>query len=330
MQEILPNKSLLRRLHATYYGSDAAPGERGASSHWRHFAGLFDVEVDADGTPTHIQGVGFGHDRWGNLVHRFLDQLCALGHILNLPDRKAMLRWWRKVARLCRSMGLDPTFDSAFQQVCLLVKLQRYIGTQIRGDSPTVLVIGDGYGVFSSLFKTRYPEATIVLVDLGKTLFFQAFYCQKAHPQRIHTFAPDCVEGEEKDFIYCPADALDALDGFRFDLAINVCSMQEMDYEAIQKYFSLMRRTLRAENLFYCCNRQSKILPDGEVIKFASYPWSEDDVILEDGPCPWKQVVLFWGWPKKGLRFLGQCVPFITFYDGPIVHRLAVMAADDG
>jgi hypothetical protein len=326
MANTLPNLPLLKQLYQIYYGAEIDAEMKSASSHWQHYGGLFDVEIDDEGLPTKMHGVGFGHAQWGNPIHRLMDQACALSYLLHLKGRGEILFLWRKVIRLCRKMGLDPTFDAAFRQVCVLVQLKRHIGVQIRSDNLSVLLIGDGFGVFSALFKEEFPDSTIVLVDLGKTLFFQGYYCQKAHPQCRHSLAPDGVGLAAADFVYCPADSLDALDTARFDLVINVCSMQEMDYDSIGGYFSLMRRTMHAENLFYCCNRERKVLPGGEVIELAAYPWVDRDQVLIAEPCPWHNYTLIWGRPKKGPKVLGLRLPFVGYYDGTISHRLVTMA----
>jgi hypothetical protein len=326
MANTLPNLPLLKELYETYYGAEVNADKESASSHWQHYGGLFDVEIDSEGMPSKMHGVGFGHAQWGNQIHRLLDQACALSYLLHLQDRGEIISLWRKVIGLCRKMGLDPTFDGAFRQVCVLVQLKRHIGVQISDENLTVLLIGDGFGVLSSLFKEEFPNSTLVLVDLGKTLFFQGYYCQMAHPQCRHLQVCDEALLEGADFVYCPADALESLEPARFDLAINVCSMQEMGYASIEGYFSLMRRTMRAENLFYCCNRERKVLPGGEVIELAAYPWSNRDVVLIDELCPWHNYTFIWGRPEKGPRVLGWRLPFIGYYDGTISHRLVKMA----
>ncbi len=40
--------------------------------------------------------------------------------------------------------------------------------------------------------------------------------------------------------------------------------------------------------LFYCCNHQEKKLPDGNISRFADYPWGDDQLIV-DSLFPWHQ-----------------------------------------
>jgi hypothetical protein len=320
----LANKSLLRELYGSYYVADEDGAHGSASSHWRHYGGLFDVELGDNDEPTKLHGAGFGHAKWGNSVHRLMDQACASSYLLHLQGRKQLLALWRKAVAICHKMGIDPTFDAAFCQVCALAQVSKHICTYTRNKSIRVLVIGDGFGVFSALFKEQYPDATLVLVDLGKTLFFQAYYCQQAHFEYVHSHVHET--GAHADFTYCPADAIESLAEYRFDLAVNICSMQEMDVASIRGYFDLIRRTLNPANLFYCCNRERKVLPGGEITEIRAYPWDREDEILIDEPCPWLKYTFHWHKTENGPVFCGTRIPLVNYYDGSIIHRLAVMA----
>lgn len=192
---------------------------------------------------------------------------------------------------------------------------------QIDAEGRLITLEGAGFGVLSCLVKSQFPDASIVLVDLGQTLLFQASYCPKAHPASRHALA-GTPGADDADFVYCPSDILDAINHRRFDVAVNIASMQEMDPSTVAAYFSFMRTHLESANLFYCCNRQSKTLPDGQVSAIYSYPWSPLDQVLHDGLCPWHQYFLTAGMPAQGPRILGVRVPGVSYYDGPHFHRL--------
>jgi hypothetical protein len=223
-------------------------------------------------------------------------------------------------------MGLDLTVD-VFRQVCSLELITRHMGEEWESRMPTILVIGDGYGVLSALFKAVFPESTLILVDLGRTLLFQAFHCQLAYPKMVHKLAAEVKDPNQTDFIYCPAEDLKPLERFDLDVAANIASMQEMQVPVIENYFALLRRRLRPDNLFYCCNRESKTLYGGEVIEFYSFPWVEKDRHLVEGPCPWHQYS-FSRRPEKGPKILGLKVPLVTYYDGRHLHRLTILSTD--
>ena len=71
-----------------------------------------------------------------------------------------------------------------------------------------------------------------------------------------------------------------------------------------------MIRKQTQDTWFYCCNRDSKELPDGNVIDFSKYPWSKEDYLIVNGLCPWAQ-----GCPINK-------PPFYRNFDGPVQHRL--------
>jgi SAM-dependent methyltransferase len=223
-------------------------------------------------------------------------------------------------------MGVDATFD-AFRQVCTLQLVEMHLPVAVRQRGLRVLMIGDGYGVLAALFKRELPDASVVLVDIGKTLLFQAYHLQRAYPDSTHATA-GAADAEAADFVYCPADELEQLDSMQFDLAVNVASMQEMNGATVARYFTFLRSHLRSDNLFYSCNRESKTLPGGEISEFLSYPWSAEDRHIADGPCPWHRYFLAPRMASKGPRAFGVRLPIVNYYDGPHRHRLTVMATD--
>ena len=97
-------------------------------------------------------------------------------------------------------------------------------------------------------------------------------------------------------------------------LTLNIASMQEMNPPIIKAYFDDMRAIASNQQLiFYCCNREEKILPDGTVTKFNEYPWRANDQILIDELCPWHQ------------RYYSFIPPFYRPFDGSIRHRLVTL-----
>ena len=79
-----------------------------------------------------------------------------------------------------------------------------------------------------------------------------------------------------------------------FDVALNVCSMQEMTPTAVEIYFAFLRNHLRPDNVFLCVNRADKTLPGGERSVFADYPWLPGDHHLLDGYQAWRNGVGVW------------------------------------
>jgi len=159
-----------------------------------------------------------------------------------------------------------------------------------------VVVIGDGLGTMASLLLLNDPAVSVILVNLTDVLAIDLEYVARAVPASSDRVSP--VEARHKEH----------LRDFEFDLAINIASMQEMTTAMIAGYFELLREK---NTLFYCCNREEKVLPDGQVIRFANYPWRPDDKTFVDELCPWHQ----WCYTNRW--------PFYRRYEGPHRHRLA-------
>ena len=158
-------------------------------------------------------------------------------------------------------------------------------------------------------------------------MLFQAYCCEKAYPHSSHRLVSESLGTTNQpgsDFLYCPAEFLEELDKYSFDVAINIASMQEMNQSSINTYFDFLRRHMPPENLFYCCNRKEKDMSGGEVSKFFEYPWRSKDIHLIDEFCPWHNYFFSLGKTKNGLRFLGMRIPFVNYFDGPHIHRLTI------
>ena len=81
------------------------------------------------------------------------------------------------------------------------------------------------------------------------------------------------------DFKFIPAEMVFDCEIDNVDLFLNIASMQEMDSIIIQKYFELINQQRTSKTYFYCCNRVSKMLPDGSFSNFEDYNWRPSDKV---------------------------------------------------
>ena len=321
-QRKLPNPDLIKTLHHLYYVVDASP-KKHISSHWKKYSQNFKFQLGGDGLPSEVSGYGFGDCEVRKHPYQFLSSLSILCYLAMFSNRLDLIRIMRMARPVCRRMGL--TFgQDAFRQVCSLALIERHLLPIQRENPLRAIIIGDGYGVLASLLKEIFPKSTIVLVDFGKVLLFQAYYCQKAHPDKCHQAVMH--DGKDivvrSDFVYCPAEFLSEVSQLSYDLAVNIASMQEMTTESIISYFGFLRQHMEADGLFYCCNRERKILVGGEIQEFRRYPWHPKDVHLVDERCTWHNYYVSFATKVNGPRVLGVRVPFVNYYDGPTWHRL--------
>jgi SAM-dependent methyltransferase len=248
----------------------------GASSHWRAYL----RELD----PERLTGAGFGHlalTGW----RKWQAELACASFAVSFPAGR---RYRSAASRTARRMALAMSQD-AYRQVLTVQLLERY------GVLPAdrVLCIGDGYGFLSGLLLELDACRHITLVDLEPISRIQEQRLRAAYPR------------SDLDFVH--AQDAHSIAG-AFDVAINIVSFGEMAPAVVRDYFMIMRSL--PVGWLYCCNREHKEMPGGEVSIFAEYPWAEGDEHVLDELCPWHQWF-------RALR-----PPFRRFYDGPIRHRL--------
>ena len=149
-----------------------------------------------------------------------------------------------------------------------IIRFQRVIDTLYRRDifgemerraraltiSPHVLEIGAGYGGLAHHISNIVKGKSVyVIVDLPETLLYSASYLALHNPNKklyLHEKGRG-IDGSE-DFILIPHYRLDLLKYWKFDLVLNVASMQEMRTDQVETYLDFISKT--CIGLFYSLN----------------------------------------------------------------------------
>ena len=185
----------------------------------------------------------------------------------------------------------------------------------------TSCVIGDGFATMTSLLLKTYQQR-VIRVNLSKTLLVDLYYLKLLLGDGFDTDVvlvtdeDDMTDALSKSNNKPSVIAIEAVNHQLIqlsptDLTINIASMQEMNPENIEQYFTdISIAAKKHSGLFYCCNREEKILPDGVVLKFEDYPWHLSTKTLNDELCPWHQ------------KYYSLKPPFYHRYDGDIRHKL--------
>lgn len=307
----LNNPKLITQLYQRYYINDSTPKEY-ISSHWEKFSPRISVHIDEQGNLTQFKGYGFGDIQYTNPITQFFNRLCNLSYLIKLPYKKELKNLIGKIKPELKKIDTYVSFD-CFRQINSFILIRKYLDMHANS-SFNILNIGDGFGFLSFLLKKMYPESKILLVDIGKVLFFQCINLQRAFPELDHLGA---LEGNDfynyfnkAGFIYCPVENLNKITQLKYKVIINISSFQEMNITSINGYFKYMRKYACDDNLFYCCNRKSKNLPQGEIVEFDKYPWHKKDRFCFDEE------------PKFYKYFLSPKFPFLYYFDGPMRHCL--------
>jgi putative sugar O-methyltransferase len=306
-----------------YYAQDAidllsrqiARDDAGTSSHWRQMHATFNY---ADGQLSGLRGFGTFTPRSNvlkGLAHRLLQpRWRRLG--LAIPGFARIDKAAAGVALAhARIYDLD-----VLRQALTVAYLEAKVPA-VFAPGGIVIIVGDGFGTLASLLLAAFPTVRIVVINLVKTLLVDLVFIRKAAPKvrfALVTGAASmkaALADETIRVIAVRADDWQLLKEVPATLAVNIASMQEMEPRITAQYLQALRAT-PSKLIFYCCNREEKILPDGTVARFEDYPWQVGDTLLDDGLCPWHQ------------DYYSARPPFIHRYDGPLLHRLAVLAPE--
>lgn len=302
-----------------YLATEVDRADASASSHWKFYSKNFTIAQDGS-----VMGMqGFGENR------RSYSVLSRLFH--NLMQRR-----WRNPAR---SNAAFPFFDKQMAAICeaknksysldalrQTLTLAALEGRHGLGRDRTALVIGDGFANMTSLLIASGVAQKVILVNLNTTLYVDLLNLIGL-PQLTHDHAIQLVTNKEEaaaaiadantKVVALQAEKYDVLSHMKFDLAFNIASMQEMDLPVIHNYFAHLRAAAKDDEVqFYCCNRESKTLPDGSVINFADYGWHKNDIHIIDEECDWHR------------HYYRRFLPFYFKYDGVLRHRFTTLAAN--
>ena len=297
---------ILDYLHSTYYENhiDYSPV---TSSHWEEYGQIQNVKKI--GEEWSLYGEGFGFYPLRSMKNRVRYSLLYLLNLWLLKNHFCSRILQRELFGILSKSRQMLSFDHV-KQVLAINKILDYLPSL---QNMTVCIIGDGFGFMGNLLKSiGGPSLQVLSVNLGRTLIFDVFYTKQIHGNLQAKLIKKPFEEVKKglDFGFIEAERYEMIKDISIDLFINIASMQEMDNNVIENYFSFIRASQAREKYFYCCNRVEKELPDGVVTCIDSYPWG-DSTFLFNELCPWYQKSPFWR------------PPFWKPFDGPIKHILA-------
>jgi len=302
-----------------YLAGTVSQSDPAASSHWRKFGADFQFSgKDFQG----LNGFG-GCSRPYRGVRRIVHQLLQ-SRFRRIGSTHPGFTEFEKIAKEITSRQDRAVDLDVLRQVITLAFLKRLV-PEILVPKGLVCVIGDGFASMTSLLLASRSAGQVVLVNLNKTLLVDLWYLKlwmgrASFESRVHLITDEedlaaaLAQPREDDsgaVLAIQASQHELLRKCPIDLALNVVSMQEMDPPMIAEYFEDLRVSAgRSPILFYCCNREEKVLPDGTITRFSEYPWRQGDEVLIDERCPWHQ------------QYYSTSPPFYRAYDGPIRHRL--------
>lgn len=290
------------------------------SSHWRQWSKS--LELDSDLNIVSAKGFGDGRKPYSHFTRPF-HKLLQSRYTKKTINKEAFNRLYSLAVEKCKVNDIRFSLDT-LRQVMTLAHLKTYIEGDT--DAHTSIVIGDGYGALTHLLIASGVSKKVILVSVSRVLIVDN-QCLLSCPEFCGAKTVCLVENErdmlsaiedpETKVVLLEARNSELLRLSNASMAFAIASMQEMNYSDINLYFSQIRFLASTRRfLFYCCSREKKTLPDGQIIEFDKYPWSTRDKILLDEPCPWHD------------KYYRSILPIYFKYDGVHRHKLIEVAPE--
>ena len=309
-----------------YLSSEVVNIDPGESSHWQKYHADFKFNGK---TFSGLQGFGGSSKKLTGL--RFLLTKLLQKKFRRFADSYEKFAIIDRLAREITNKQHREYDLDVLRQALTLSFLDQKVGESINCKS-ILCVIGDGFASMTTLILANKSAGCIVLINLTKTLLVDLYYLRLWMGADKFENTVDLIVNDEdidlvlekrsrlasegaQQIIAIQASDHQLMKKFPIDMVINIASMQEMNPQTIDSYFDSMRSIAANKKvLFYCCNREEKILPDGTVTRFMDYPWLLSDDILFEDLCPWHQ------------QYYSTRPPFYRPYDGPIIHKLVALS----
>lgn len=127
--------------------------------------------------------------------------------------------------------------------------------------NPTILEIGGGYGPTSLALKRILPNATIILTDLTRSLFFAGVYLtlvdqKNAGPEAVYDGAKSVALRVGK-YTLVPNFLLDKVNDMRFDLVVATGAFSEMSTYQVGWYRDFVAAHLAPDGVMYGLNGEN-------------------------------------------------------------------------
>ena len=266
------------------------------SIYWKKILNVDNLNIEDQ-----YKNFGFGSFEKKSLIRSFFHFVFSrIFFGLNIFRSKEYYNYKKIFDKMNRQIDVD-----VIRHIFTFINLKKKLNPK------NICVIGDGKANFVIGCSKIFPNAKIISVNLTEVLIhdYLILRSNKVFEDRdikVVSNKKDLDSINSKLFLI-PSNNKHLLNDAKIDLFINMVSFQEMTFEEVQNYFSIIKNN---KSYLYCCNREKKELPNGEFLIFENYPWENAKIEFLE-LCPWHQ------------KYYSFRYPFFKKYDGAILHCLA-------
>ena len=234
----------------TYFNTNTA-FSKATSSHWQKYGKLQKItvktpqekklnvskkeEISQTLSSLKLSGGGFGDFKKLTLVNSLLN-IPIFVYLLFNSWLKLRLKTFYTTLLYTIKSGQIFSYDVT-RSALTIDYLEKNIGDL---NSKTITIIGDGYGRLGCLIKLLFPESKVTYINLGRSLLFDYYYSFRVFPKLQHKLIKN-FDNFTADFNYVEAEFHKQFK-IKSDIFINIASMQEMNLEQINDYFTMIKQ----------------------------------------------------------------------------------------
>lgn len=276
------------------------------SSHWKKYHSKFKFKK---GKLSGLEGFGTNTEPLTG-IKKYIYNLLLTRYQNNISNKS----FFNKVKSCAKEVSnkQNRNFDLDILRQCLT--LDFLFSHKLLDKNKTVVVVGDGWGIMTTLLLKLQIVERVILVNLNKTLLVDLIYTGKILPSQVDSCVlledeSDIKKIKKQKLIAIRADNYELLKYLKKDLIINIASFQEMNIDVINNYIEYFETNEKSLFLYHC-NREEKVLPDGSIIKIKDFKFKKPKKVIVDEICPWHK------------NFISKSYPFIVPFDGITRHQL--------
>ncbi|MFY2509943.1 putative sugar O-methyltransferase [Vibrio pectenicida] len=231
-------------------------------------------------------GVFFPHSHWDNVNSSFInskdDSLTSLLDDfigseglkpIDKQQRTLYEKYFEAVDNLNLRFHLDDGAIATDYGSVMDINLINTFSKNYRDGTFKVCEVGGGYGRLARVFSNFYKDAVkYVLVDsVPVSIMFSYLYLSDQCPDAKIGFYynGDDFDLDKYDIYIIPSWHFERLNNEKYDIAVNIESMQEMNFDEIQRFMSIFDRCVKDDGTIYLSNSKEYVhkgnwpYPDG-------------------------------------------------------------------